>query len=120
MTRYSRLLAPIFWLTVVVVYILAILPQGDVPAMPGTDKVQHIAAFFTLAVLAALALGRTSLLRIGVGLAVFGALIEFTQMIPPLHRDASLHDWLADMGAIVAGLLLVSPFRRNQKNASRT
>jgi len=117
MTRYSRFLVPILWLTVAVVYILAILPRDDVPGMPGTDKVQHIAAFITLGVLSALALPRLSLLKIALSLAFFGALIEFTQMIPVLHRDASLLDWLADLSAIAGGLLIVAPFRRNLGNA---
>jgi VanZ family protein len=117
MTRYSRFLPPILWLTVGIIYILAILPRADVPAMPGTDKVQHIAAFITLGVLSALALPRFSLLKIASWLALFGALIEFTQMIPVLHRDASMLDWLADLCAIAGGLLIVAPFRRNAENA---
>ena len=47
-------------------------------------------------------------------LAAFGALIEFTQMIPLLHRDASAADWVADSIAIVVGLGLVILLTRSR------
>jgi VanZ family protein len=111
MTRYSRFLAPIFWLTVVAVYVLAIMPARQAPSV-GPDKIEHMLAFFTLAILAALALPRLSLMWVGAGLALFGGVIELTQLIPLLHRDASFADWFADLAAITVGLLIVVPVRR--------
>lgn len=111
MFRFSSLLRPAFWLCLLAVYVLAILPHGAAPQV-GNDKLQHMAAFFTLAALAVLALPKLSPLWIGTGLALFGALIEITQMVPELHRDASLMDWLADTAAIAFGLLVAMPFRR--------
>jgi VanZ family protein len=112
MTRYSRFLVPVLWLTALAIYILAVMPQA--PSL-GSDKLEHMAAFFTLAVLAGLALPKQSLLSIGAWLAFFGGAIEITQLIPVLHRDASLYDWLADLCAIAVGLLLVSPLRREAR-----
>ena len=111
MPQYSRFLVPLLWLTAIVVYILAVMPSSEAPRF-GPDKLEHMAAFFTLAVLGALALPKRSLLWIGTALGLFVGLFEITQMIPALHRDASLFDWLADLCAIAAGLLLAAPLRR--------
>lgn len=115
MSRYSRFFAVTLWVTMFVVYILAVSPAQR-PQL-GSDKLDHMAAFLTLAVLAGLAMPRLSVLWIAAGLAGFGGLIEFTQMIPALHRDASLNDWLADVAAIALGLLLVAPLRRDPQAA---
>lgn len=110
MFRFSPLLKPLFWLTLFAVYLLAVMPQGAMPQV-ANDKVQHMAAFFMLAILAALALPKVAAPWIAAGLALFGAAIEITQMIPGLHREMSLEDWLADIAAIAAGLLVTAPFR---------
>ena len=114
MIRYSRFLVPVLWLTALAIYILAVMPANEAPSL-GSDKLEHMAAFLTLAVLAGLALPRLSLLSIGAWLAFFGGGIEITQLIPALHRDASLYDWLADLCAIAGGLLVVSPLRREAR-----
>lgn len=46
------------------------------------------------------------------GLAALGSVIEVLQMIPVLHRDAELGDWIADCVASLAVLLLVQGVRR--------
>jgi VanZ family protein len=107
---------PLFWLTLFAVYGLAIMPPAAAPAI-GNDKVQHMAAFLTLAVLASLALPKLSVWMVGLVLALFGGLIELTQMIPALHRDASVYDWLADCAAIVAGLAIATRIRRVVQDA---
>jgi VanZ family protein len=68
-------------------------------------------------VIAALAMPRRSALSVACGLALFGAAIEVTQLIPGLRREASLDDWLADVVAIAAGLLITSPIRRRLQDA---
>ena len=75
----------------------------EVPAEPN-DKVEHMIAFATLAMLAAFAFPRTALLRLLVGLSLFGALIEVVQAIPALQRDSDIKDWAAD--TVAAGLIL--------------
>jgi len=76
------------------------------PEVPGepNDKVEHMIAFATLAMLAAFAFPRTALLRLLVGLSLFGALIEVVQAIPALQRDSDIKDWAAD--TVAAGLIL--------------
>jgi len=101
------LLRLLFWVALAFAYVAAIMPSAQAPSLSPSDKVNHMAAFFTLAVLAGIAWPRTGAWHIALRLAAFGALIEFTQMIPALNRDASFLDFVADVAALVLGLLLV-------------
>lgn len=100
----GRLLRVGFWLAVSVAFTAAVVPGEEAPNLMPWDKAQHFLAFYVLAVLGAAAYPRAGLLRIGAALSAFGALIEFVQMIPQLHRDAEFFDWLADSVAITAAL----------------
>jgi VanZ family protein len=101
-----RLLPYAFWAALLFAFVMAVLPKP--PQLPGqpSDKIQHILAFTVLAGLAAAAYPRTSLVRILLLLSAFGALIEFVQTIPALHRDGDWVDWVADTlaAAFVLGL----------------
>jgi len=100
---FPRLL---FWAAAAFAFAMAVIPHPpDVPGHP-SDKIQHIAAFVTLAGLGAWAYPRARLLHLLIGLSLFGALIELVQAIPALHRDSDILDWLADTGA--AGLIVVA------------
>lgn len=89
-----------------IVYALAIMPSSQAPDLGAGDKINHIAAFLTLTLLGRSAYRFEPGWRLGVGLSLFGALIEFTQAIPILNRDASLWDWAADSAAICVVLAL--------------
>ena len=93
---------------------MAVLPHP--PHVPTGDKVQHMAAFATLAALGTFGYPRLAPLRLAAGLCAFGALIEVTQMIPVLHRDAELSDWLADTLAVTVVLVAVRLFLRLRAN----
>ena len=112
----NRTLRILFWLSVAFSFVMATLPHP--PPMPGepADKVQHMVAFATMSALAALAFPRVALLRIGIALSAFGAFIEFVQMIPMLHRDAELLDWIADSAAIGVVLGIAAMARRARTN----
>jgi VanZ family protein len=88
------------------------------PEVPGhpNDKVQHIAAFATLALLGSFAYPRTALAKLLLWLSLFGAAIEVVQAIPALHRDSDVRDWLADTIA-VAVVLLVRQWRTRKASA---
>jgi VanZ family protein len=106
-----RLLPAAFWAAFAFAFVMAVLPRPpEIPGQP-SDKVQHIIAFTTLAALASLAYPRTGLLKIGVGLSAFGALIEVVQAIPALHRDSDIVDWVADTAAVLVVLALVKLLR---------
>ena len=103
----SRGLRTLFWAAALFAFVMAALPHP--PRLPGdpSDKVQHVIAFATLALLGAIAYPRTSIVRLAVGLSLFGALIEAVQAIPALNRDSSVVDWIADTVASIAMLLLL-------------
>lgn len=111
----TKLLILAFWGAAAFAFIMALLPKP--PQVPGnpSDKIQHMIAFGVLASLASHAYFRTSLVKIGFGLAGFGALIEVLQTIPVLHRDASAIDWMADCAA-VAVVLIVTHLRSGVRN----
>jgi hypothetical protein len=99
-----RALAVLFWLALVVTLVMALLPRPPVAALGLNDKLQHMAAFAVLSLLAWLAFPRQRLRVLFLALAAIGGLIEILQMIPALHRDADVKDWIADCIAIAAVL----------------
>ncbi len=100
--RRTAILRAIFWIAIVISFLAAINPQP--PQLPGqpNDKVQHIMAFLMLGALAFFACPRTRPVIMLAWLSAFGAFIEFVQMIPALHRDGDVLDWIADTGAAAA------------------
>lgn len=101
-----------FWAALIFAFVMAVLPKP--PALPGDpgDKVQHIIAFVVLTALARLAYPRVRALTLLLAFALFGALIELTQMLPALGRTAALDDWLADVAATIVVLAVLDPARR--------
>ncbi|MBA3668766.1 MAG: hypothetical protein H0W71_01665 [Sphingomonas sp.] len=107
-----------FWAALVFVIVMALLPQP--PQLPGTsDKVQHVAAFATLAALGAAAFRSTSLIRLFASLLALGAVIEFLQAIPALNRDSDPVDWIADIIAAAVVLIAVWWLRSKKEGLSR-
>jgi VanZ family protein len=108
-SRASRIT---FWAAACFAFVMAVVPHPpEVPGEPN-DKVQHIVAFATLALLGVFAYPRTLLVKLLAGLSLFGAFIEVVQAIPVLHRDSDVLDWLADTAAVLVVLLLVRWWRR--------
>ena len=101
-----------FWTALAFAVVMALLPHP--PHIPGDppDKIQHMCAFAVLSALGAIAYPKAGLARLGAALSALGAAIEFAQMIPALHRDAQLGDWVADTGAILVVLGLVFLLKR--------
>jgi VanZ family protein len=95
-----------FWFAAVFAFVMAVLPHP--PRLPGepSDKVLHVLAFVTLGILAAFGFRARSAWFLFAALAGFGAIIEIVQAIPLLNRDSELADWLADMVAALAALVL--------------
>jgi VanZ family protein len=108
-SRPTRLL---FWTAAVFAFVMAVLPHP--PELPGhpSDKIQHIAAFTALALLASWAYTATQPWKLLVRLSLFGAAIELFQMIPALNRDGDVVDWLADTVAVLVVLVLIRLARR--------
>jgi VanZ family protein len=106
-----RLPQLLFWSALVFAFVMATLPQP--PALPGdpSDKALHVLAFLVLAGLAAIAYPRARLVLLFLGLTICGGMIELAQTIPELGREASVADWLADLAAAAAMLLVVRVVR---------
>src|ERR1044072_7248561 len=105
--RRLALLRLAFWAAATFALVMALLPHP--PQLPGepSDKVQHIAAFLTLGALGSFAYPKANPFRLGACLSIFGAVIEVLQLIPVLHRDGDLLDWLADTAAVALIILLL-------------
>lgn len=104
----------LFWLAAITALVMALLPHPPDP-FALSDKAQHAAAFMTLAGLAPFAFPRVPVIVIGAALALFGAGIEFLQLIPALHRDAELSDWIVDVMAVAAVLAAAGWLRRPRR-----
>jgi hypothetical protein len=105
--RASRASRAVFGAAACFAFVMAVVPHPpEVPGAPN-DKVQHIAAFATLALLGSFAYPRTALTKLLLWLSLFGAFIEVVQAIPALHRDSDVLDWLADTAAVGAVFLLI-------------
>jgi len=92
------------------VFVLAVIPHAEIPGEPN-DKVQHMAAFAALGVLASFAYPATALVELLLRLSLFGAAIEIVQGLPFVHRDSDVLDWIADTIAVAAVVLLIRWWR---------
>ena len=118
---WRRVAIGVFWVAFVFTFIMATLPHPPTIVETG-DKVKHMMAFATLSLLGLIAWPRRSGL-VAVGLLLFGAIIEWVQAIPVLHRDSDIHDWYADalaIGVTVSIITLAQEIwaRRRKANAS--
>lgn len=109
MPPLRRLASIALWLAVAVAYVAAVLPQAEAPHLGGSDKLDHMAAFFTVTMLARLAYPGMPVLRLFPLIGLFGAAIELSQALPFVHRDAEWGDWYADLAASFVGLLVAWP-----------
>lgn len=109
---YRRIRKPLFWALVVGAYVAAILPSRQAPDLGAGDKINHIAAFLALTLVGRTAYRQKPAWRLILGLSLFGVLIELTQAIPLLQRDASVWDWAADSAAILAALGIAASIER--------
>ncbi len=99
-----------FWLVLFGTLWFAWSPRP--PVLIADDKMQHILAFAALTVLFCLAYPVVRWFWILAMLAALGALIEYVQAIPVLHRDSDIRDWYADLAAIAVTMILCSIIRK--------
>lgn len=95
----------LFWLALISSYILAVLPQENVPELtPFNDKGNHFLAFSVLTLLLLHAY-RVKYLTAFVLMMLYGVLIEVSQLFA-VNRHGELLDVLADTIGVVVGILL--------------
>jgi len=93
-----------FFSALIFTFYSAVIPPQQALQLVPWDKAEHFVAFYGLTGLAAAAFPKYHLLLIAVSLSIFGALIEFVQGLPIVHRDRDFWDWVADSLAIEAAL----------------
>jgi len=102
----------LFWLALLAVFVLATLPNPPEWPNEPSDKVQHFLAFVALMLLGAAAYPRLPPIKLALGLALFGGLIEGVQAVPALRRDSDWLDWAVDLAAAGCVLLALLAWRR--------
>jgi len=93
-----------FFAALIFTFYSAVIPPEHALQLVPWDKAEHFIAFYALTGLAAAAFPRSKLFFIAALLSGFGALIEFVQGLPMVHRDRDFWDWVADTIAIIAAL----------------
>ena len=108
-----RLWFRLLLLLAAVVAVAAFTPGDAAPSTGIGDKFDHLLAFGSLAVAAALSqrTGGRAALATSAGLLLFGAFIEIVQTVVP-GRHASWADLAADALGIAGGLALAAGLRR--------
>jgi VanZ family protein len=100
-TLLALLVASLFMTT----YLMLIELPPKKMGWPHWDKVQHILVFLMLTGLA-LSLFFKQRWRWALGLAIYGALIEWMQATLTVTRMATLGDWLADITGIAIAVMV--------------
>lgn len=97
-----------FLTTMALITDLALQPGYATPAtLLGSDKLEHVAAFFVLAMLARLGWPTVNRLLLGGLLALYGLGIEYVQSMDFVGRTASSADFVADLVGIMLGFLVL-------------
>jgi hypothetical protein len=99
-----RLARLAFWAAWLTSFTFAVRPLPFEIDVANSDKFLHILAFAVLSVLASAGFPKTPFRRLGLWLSAYGALIEFIQAIPMLHRDSDIADWIADTLTVIVVL----------------
>jgi hypothetical protein len=76
-------------------------PGATVPQLIYSNNLEHFAAFYVVALSAAVALPRASLRSLLVGMAVFAMLLESARLLTGENLDI-LEKWCADVGGVLA------------------
>jgi len=93
-----------FFSALIFTFYSAVIPPQQALQLVPWDKAEHFIAFYGLTGLAAAAFPNYNLFLIAAVLSGFGALIEYVQGLPMVHRDRDFWDWVADSLAIAAAL----------------
>ncbi len=93
-----------FLLSLAAVIFAALAPPGWTPRILFSRHLEHFAAFYVATVMAAAALPRAKLMRLGAGMALFAALLELIRVLPSEHRIWAVSAAQADIGGILAAL----------------
>jgi Na+/H+-dicarboxylate symporter len=99
----------------VAVAFASLAPSGLVPHLFYSYHVEHFAAFYLVAAIAAAGLPRQSLTTLSLGLIAFAVVLEVIRMLTPAHRLTSAEDLICDIAGVLAayGPILIGRFRES-------
>jgi hypothetical protein len=101
-THILAVLARLGLLLAVLALVAAALIQP--PRVFYSYHAQHFAAFYVLAVMAALSFKRRTVIGVGMALSAFALAFEMARSLSPLRAHTTYLDWFADAAGIVAAL----------------
>lgn len=107
-----------FSATLMAVLLLTLLPTPPAFERLANDKIEHLLAFFGLALLGGFGWpqARGSII---VGLLIIGGLIEILQGTQLIHRDMDFSDWIADAAGVLLGMVCVTAILRLRLRPAR-
>ena len=121
MTRIALPARVLMWAAIFVAVTMALLPHPpSLPIDSYGDKFEHMLAFATITLLAAIGYRTVPMVRMAEHLSFLGALIEIAQSLPMLGRDCDIRDWFADTVAVLAVLAAVAIGRRLRRRPAAT
>src|SRR5216110_1649243 len=113
-TRALWTVTLLYWL---LLFISTHIPGGNLPTVPVSDKTEHLVGYGLLGSLLLLSIwsGRTRfsnapLMVLGIGM-MYGAIDEWLQALPFVHRDCDRLDWFADTTGLAIAVILLTTAR---------
>jgi hypothetical protein len=97
-------LAALAW-AVIAVTLAALAPPSYVPRIFHSSHVEHLAAFYIVALIGAAAFPRLKLFRLTAVLVVFAALLAAIRAFQPAHQLSSMEDLLCDIAGVWAAIV---------------
>jgi hypothetical protein len=111
-------LAGLAWGLLAVVF-ASVAPARWIPHVFWSYHLEHFAAFYLIAVLAAAGLPSLRLRQIGLALVAMALLLASVRLTLPQHRMADAEDLAADIAGIVAAMLPIVVGRLREAAARR-
>ena len=110
--QWPRLWLSLWSLAIVALIVVCLVPLDGLPPLPdNSDKVEHLAGYFTLAAAAVQLFRGRYLAWAGVGLVALGIGVEFAQGMTT-YRSSDPYDALANTVGVLLGLAMaLTPWR---------
>ena len=104
--KLPAIMPVLFWLSLIITTLLMLIELAPKHGgWPYWDKVQHAVIFAALASMGFFSF-KPRFAWVYIGLAIYGALIEYLQSALTMTRLASIGDWSADILGIVIAIFL--------------
>lgn len=102
----------LFWGLIAAITFLLLLEVEPTPQTWPKDKLEHAIIFALLTYLGVKAYSKHAL-YIGIGLVIYGGLMEPAQSLFTRTRTGSIGDWLADLTGIVLAFYALNLFKKS-------